>query len=195
MSGMRHPSEEDLALLAGGETPRIRRFRLQRHVRSCEDCQEQVAAYRSLREDLSDGDLPGVNWNFLASEMRANIQVGLEAGACVRTSPTASGWVFANWQSIAPRIAVVLATLVLLVMSGFYIRDSRTRPVTSADPIDSTPILESTSTGVGIRIADKSFMLQSRSDATANQTMSARGDVEARVTDKGSVTINNVYLQ
>jgi hypothetical protein len=197
MTRTQHPSESDLALLAGGETSRMRRLLLDRHVRSCEDCQEIVAGYRNLRDDLAEGDLPGVNWNFLASEMRANIQVGLEAGACVRTSPAASRRFFAqHWANTGPRIAVAFATLVLLVMSGFYVRDIRTRPTTAMAPADATPVLESTSTGVGIRIADKSFMLPSHSDTASNQTVSARGDVEARVVDdKGSVTINNVYLQ
>ncbi|HWF07639.1 MAG TPA: hypothetical protein VG297_04190 [Bryobacteraceae bacterium] len=195
MNNPQHPSESDLALLAGGEASRVRRLLLDRHVRGCEACQETVAAYRDLRDDVAEGDLPGVNWNFLAPEMRANIQVGLEAGACVGTSPAASRWaVTHSWASAGPRLAVAFATLVLLVVSGFYVRDIRTRPATV--PADATPVLESTSTGVGIRIADKSFMLPSHSDTASNQTVSARGDVEARVVDdKGSVTINNVYLQ
>src|ERR1700678_4105091 len=91
---MKHPAENDLALLAGGETGRIQRFFFDRHVRNCEDCQEKVAGFHDLRRELTEAELPDLNWNFLAMEMRANIRLGLEAGACVRTTRISGNWNF-----------------------------------------------------------------------------------------------------
>src|SRR6202789_3298642 len=97
---MNHPRENDLALLAGGEAGHIRRFLLGRHVRNCADCQETVAEYRELRAGLAGVELPDLNWNFLAADMRANIRLGLEAGACVRSTH-----VFWRWN-LRPAIAL-----------------------------------------------------------------------------------------
>src|SRR5580700_10458291 len=81
---MKHPGEYNLALLAGGEAGAFHRFRLDRHVRNCEDCTEKVAEFQALRKHLNRTEFPDLNWSSLAEEMRANIHVGLEAGACVR---------------------------------------------------------------------------------------------------------------
>ena len=184
---MNHPVENDLALLAGGEAGRIRRFLLDRHVRTCADCQETVAEYRALRSELSEPGLPDLNWNFLAADMRANIRLGLEAGACVRSTQGFRWW--------SPGVAIGFASVALLLASGFFLRDLRFhKPVAE----DATPVLQFTKSGVEIREGGNSLtLLHHRGDAAANQTVSARGDISARYIDgeTGSVTINNVYLQ
>jgi hypothetical protein len=185
---MNHPRENDLALLAGGEAGRFQRLLLDRHVRMCADCQEKIAEFQALRSGLGDLELPDLNWNFLAADMRANIRLGLEAGACVRTTH-----VFRRWS---PRLGVVFASLVLLVFSGFFLRDMRllhNPPAADA----ATPVLQSTGSGVEFRTGGKSLTLLNRNRNAANQTVSARGDIGTRYIDSetGSVTINNVYLQ
>jgi len=40
-----HPSETDLALLAGGDCGRLRSFILNRHVARCGDCRDTVASF------------------------------------------------------------------------------------------------------------------------------------------------------
>src|ERR1019366_4000250 len=100
---MNHPGENELALLAGGEAGRIQRFLLDRHVRACADCQEKIAEYRELRSELGELQLPDLNWNFLAADMRANIRLGLEAGACVGTTQVLRRW--------NPRLTVAFASL------------------------------------------------------------------------------------
>lgn len=190
---MSHPAESDLALVASGDLSRWRFLRA-RHVKNCAECRAKVAAYRDLREELADVELPGVNWNALASEMRANIRVGLEAGACVRTSRISSRWEWARaWAAaVSPRALVGYATVALLVASGFYMRDLRPRAAADAA---ATPVVQTTSKGVEFRTGETSLILLNRSDAS-NETVSARGDVGVRVLDAGSVmTINNVYLQ
>ena len=133
---MPHPVEHDLALLAGGEAGRAQRFWLERHLRGCEQCHAKVAEYQALRSDLldMDSDLPEVNWNFLASDMRANIRLGLEAGACVRTAhlPRSFWSWFAgtklpalNAGALHPRMTTAVALLVLLVGSGVVMRSPK----------------------------------------------------------------------
>jgi hypothetical protein len=188
---MDHPLENDLALLAGGEAGRIRRFLLDRHVRTCAVCRETVAEYRELRSELSEPGLPDLNWNFLAAEMRANIRLGLEAGACVRSTQ-----VFRRWN---PRLGIAFAGLTLLVGSGFFLRD--VRPLrylpTAAASEAATTVLRSTGSAVEIRTGARSLALLNHHGNAVNQTVSAQGDIGTRYIDSetGSVIINNVYLQ
>ncbi len=195
MGTMNHPRENDLALLAGGDAGRIRGFLLDRHVRTCADCRETIADYRKLRAELAGPGLPDLNWNFLAAEMRANIRLGLEAGACVRTTR-----IFRRWN---PRLGMAFAGLALLIISGFFLRDLRplrNQPSTvaaDAAATAATTVLRSTGSEVEIRTGARSLALLNHHGNAANQTVSARGDVETRYIDSetGAVTINNVYLQ
>src|ERR1700679_1797448 len=137
---MTHPRENDLALLAGGDAGRIRRFLLDRHVQKCADCRETVAEYREMRAGLADVELPDLNWNFLAADMRANIRLGLEAGACVRTEPVLRRW--------NPRPVIAFASVLLLIAAGELLRDARPHRPASVDA--STAVLQSTESGVEI---------------------------------------------
>ena len=188
---MNHPPENDLALLAGGEAGRLRRFLLNRHTRTCSDCQEKIAEYRELRTQLTETGLPDLNWNFLAADMRANIRLGLEAGACVRSTP-----VFMRWN---PRLGMAFASLALLAGSGFFLRDLRplrNRPNAAATGAAAT-VLRSTGSEVEIRTGARSLALLNHHGNAVNQTVSAQGDIGTRYIDgeTGSVIINNVYLQ
>jgi len=187
---MTHPREHDLALLAGGEAGPVRRFLLGRHVRNCADCHRRISEYHEMRDHLAEIELPpdlaGANWNFLAAEMRANIRLGLEAGACVRTTQ------IPRRRNLRP--AVAFACVLLLAGAAELLRDARPhRPATA----NSAPVLQSTVSGVELRDGPSSLTLLNHHGITVNQTVSARGDMEARYidSDSGSVTINNVYLQ
>jgi len=190
---MNHPRENDLALLAGGEAGRIRRFLLDRHLRECADCRETVAEYRELRADVAELEPPDLNWSFLAADIRANIRLGLEAGACVRATPALKRW--------NARPAIALAGLLLLFVGGFFMRDVRLRQLISEQtPVaeEATPVLQMTGSGVEIRSGtNNSLTLLNHHGTATNQTVSARGDIGTRYVDSdtGSVTINNVYLQ
>lgn len=183
---MKHPGDNDLALLAGEDAGPIKRFVVERHMRTCADCRARIAGFRELRSELADQDLPDLNWNFLAADMRANIRLGLEAGACVRTTQ-----IFKRWK---PGLAVAFASVLLLAVSSFFLRDIRPRP--GLENVVA-PVLESTRSGVELRTGKNSLTLLNHHGSTANQTVSAEGDVGARYIDgeSGSVTINNVYLQ
>lgn len=191
---MNHPREHDLALLAGGEAGPVRRFLLERHARSCAACQEKIAAYCELRDDLAEIELPGsnwndVNWNFLAADMRANIRLGLEAGACVRTTRTPWSWKAPRLGKIRPAIA--FACVLLLAGAAELLRDARPHR-----PADSTPVLVTTDSGVEFRTGANSLTLLKHHGDVGSQTVSARGDISDRYIDEtGAVTINNVSLQ
>ena len=49
---MRHPSETELALFAGGDLNVIRRFQVGRHIRDCARCSRETGAFASVRREL-----------------------------------------------------------------------------------------------------------------------------------------------
>jgi len=203
---MRHPVENDLALLAGEETSRPHRFLLERHVRGCAQCRARVAEYQALRSDLLEIDLPGVNWNFLASEMRANIRLGLEAGACVGKTRAPGRISFDCVPIWNPRLTTAFALVVLLVGSAYVVRNQRPllndlhwnrTGVMTAMADREASVLESSDSGVELRTGANSLKLLNRHGSAANQTVSAQGDMGTRYIDHetGAVTITSVYLQ
>jgi hypothetical protein len=179
---IKHPGENDLALLAGGESGRIRRFFSEWHVRNCADCQEKVAVFHDLRRELAETDLPDLNWKFLAAEMRANIRLGLEAGACVRPARVAASWY--------PRLTAAFVTLLVLVGLGLFFASPGLH---RAEPAAS--VLQATTSGIELRAGTASFGLVDVKGVRADQTVSAKGAIQALYIETGSVTINNVYMQ
>jgi len=187
---MNHPALNDLALLAGGEATRLRRFFLDRHVRDCVECQQRIAEFHDLihnvRSDSAYFEPPDLNWNSLAAEMRANIHLGLEAGACVRTASS-----IRNWN---PGFTIAFASLLLLIGSTFFLRGGRPHP----EVVESlVPVLRSSGSGIELRTGPNSLTLLNHHGVASDQTVSAQGRIGARYIDgeTGSVTINNVYLQ
>jgi len=181
---IKHPGENELALLSGGETGRVQRFFVERHVRGCADCQEKVAEFHDLRRDLAEIDLPDLNWNFLAMEMRANIRVGLEAGACVRTARLSGSWY--------PRFTAAIASLLVLVGLSLFFSDSGLHRVEPA-----ASVLQPAGAGIELSKGTESFSFPGRQGVLADRTVSAQGAIEERYIngETGSVTINSVYLQ
>jgi len=185
---MKHPDENGLALIAGGETGRIHRFFLERHLRNCENCQDKVAAFHDLRGQLAEIAPPDVNWNFLAAEMRANIRLGLEAGACVRTTHVSKSW--------SPRLALAVTGLLVLVGASFFLTESNLQH--SGNAVEAaTPVLQPTGSGIELRKGMDSFTFLGRQGVRTDETVSAQGVIQARYIngETGSITINNVYLQ
>jgi hypothetical protein len=182
---MTHPAENDLALLAGGDIGPVQRFLLNRHVENCADCQVKLTGYSALRSELADSELPDLNWNFLAADMRANIRLGLEAGACVRASNPIWTW--------RPQFTVAFASLLLLAGASLFVREARV--YRASEP--ATPVLRMTGLGVELRTGRTSLILLNSHGTAANQTVSAQGGMGTRYIDgeTESVTINNVYLQ
>ena len=182
---MRHPSSADLALLAGGDCGFARSFLLNRHVRQCADCAAEVDEFSALREEAADFMPPAVNWASLATEMRANIRLGLEAGECVRYSvPTP--------KNRNPRLVIAFASLIALIGTGVFYSKHQNRN----DVIGPAAVLHSTPEGVEVRSGLNSLELLNHKASIADQTVGAQGQIGVRYIDEtGSVTINNVYLQ
>ena len=120
MRAIKHPSEAALALHAGGDLGPIARWRCARHLRRCQACQDEVAAFRDVRRMVAEPPaLPESDWDTLAAEMRANIRLGLAAGECVREpEPLRQGMP----RFTGFRTALALASLMLVLAAGIVMR-------------------------------------------------------------------------
>lgn len=81
-----HPEQQELALFISRDLSAWRRLIVGRHVAGCAACRREAVWLREASEAFkleTDALPPGVSWDQLAGEMRANIRLGLEAGACV----------------------------------------------------------------------------------------------------------------
>ena len=186
----RHPSETDLALLAGGDCSPWQRFLLNRHVAGCGDCRDTLASFGELRTELSELPAPAMDWDKLAGEMRANIRLGLAAGECVSTSaPVAER---RNW---VPRFAMGVAGVVLLASAGLFLRGLL--PQGNLPSAVHAAVVESTGKGVEVRTDRGSMTLTNGSDATADQTVTSQGALRASYVDgsTGTVTVTSVYVE
>lgn len=76
-----HPKETDLALFAGGELGPLARWRIERHLQSCEACQTDVADFFHLQDDLEElAHLPSsVDWDALSLRIREAVAEAGEA--------------------------------------------------------------------------------------------------------------------
>lgn len=188
---MKHPSQAILALHAGGDLGVFARWRAERHLAGCERCREDVAGYTELRVVLPDlGETPELPWTRLASEMKANIRLGLAAGECVRAEEKPLR------QSLfsGARAAVAVASVVALLVTGFVLEHPAPVPA-SIDGVE----LRTTAAGDGIQVRDGSHALRLLHPGAHNVTYSvgAQGSMRARYVDPetGNVTVNNVYAE
>jgi len=182
-----HPSETELALLAGGDCPPVSRFLLNRHVRQCSACSETVAEFASLRSDIAAEEIPDLNWDRLAAEMTANIHLGLEAGECVRLASPRRHW--------NPKLAVAFASLTILLGAGYLLRAPHAAPAISAQKSEPLPVLQSTGSGLELRNGGNSLTLMNHHGTAAAQTVSTQGEIRASYVEGGAVTFNAVYLE
>lgn len=71
---LKHPTEADLALFAGGELGVLSRWRIERHLERCERCGEEVADFFHLQEDVAElAELPPLDWNALAESIERRV--------------------------------------------------------------------------------------------------------------------------
>src|SRR5690348_13343911 len=190
---MKHPTQETLALHAGGDLGWIAGWRAKRHLTQCEQCREDVAAFRGLRDVLPDlNEIPEVAWNRLASEMKANIRLGLAAGECVRAEEKPLRQTLFS----GARAAVAVASVMALLVTGLMIERPGSRQAPAA--IDGVVVQ---STRDGIQIFDGSHGLGLRHKGVKEEnvirSVGVQGSMRARYVDPetGYVTINNVYAE
>lgn len=189
---MNHPSDATLALYAGQDLRFFARWRTERHLADCERCREEVEAYAGLRDAMPDLlAAPDAGWNRLASEMKANIRLGLAAGECVR-DPQPEERKPAPFFNV--KAAVACASIVALLAAGVLIE--RPMPQPKGDGVT----LEATATGIRLRGGGQSLSIlhsAAAEDKAVTFTVGAQGSMRARYVDSdtGYVTINNVYAQ
>lgn len=182
-----HPAETELALYAGGDLPWFRQWRTGRHVHHCSWCQQSAAEYSELR--AMPATVSGLNWNPMASEMKANIRLGLAAGECVG-------------GRLAPRNVVSGSRLILaggllsaLVAVGAWISRPNLHPVATSR-ITSGTVLEASESGIQVRGTRQTLRIMNPA-TTRNvvYTVGAQSELQARSLDPatGNVAIVHVY--
>jgi hypothetical protein len=180
-----HPSEVNLALFAGGELNLWTRWRIGAHVKRCESCRQAVGQFNAAREWMrGNAEMPpGIRWNQLAAEMKANIRVGLAAGECVTPAPVAP--VRLRWRVLAGAAACAL----VLISGWIVFLPGRQLP--RAEGV----VLEATPAGVELRENDRALSLLQPHAEEVTVSVNATGVVRARYVDSetGYVTINHVY--
>jgi hypothetical protein len=68
---LHHPKETDLALFAGGELGPLARWRIERHIQTCAECEDAVADFFHLQGDVSElAELPPIDWAALSLSVR-----------------------------------------------------------------------------------------------------------------------------
>jgi hypothetical protein len=193
---MKHPDEADLALFAGHDLGLISNWRIGRHVARCGQCRAAVDAFASLRSDIAGlGELPSdIAWNRLASEMKANIRLGLAAGECVAGTADAgnSAPAFSGLQTL-----LAYASLIALVVAGVWLQ----RPVPLPAPAVTTEtggaVLAANGDGIELTEGGRGLGLRYGSFRDVNYSADASGAMGARYVDTrtGYVTVVNVNLE
>ena len=190
---MKHPTQETLALHAGGDLGWIAGRRMRLHLKHCEQCREEVAAFSGLREVLPDlNEIPEVAWDRLASEMKANIRLGLSAGECVRAEEKALRHTIFSWA----RAAVAVASALALLVMGVVVQRSGPR---SAPPVIDGVVVQSTRDGIQVLDGARALRLLHTGikEEDVLHSVGAQGSMRARYVDPdtGYVTVNNVYAE
>jgi hypothetical protein len=168
-------------------------WRARRHLKRCGQCRDEVTAFSGMREVVPDlNEIPEVAWNRLASEMKANIRLGLAAGECVRAEQK----LLRHTLFTGARAVVAVASVIALLVVGVVVQRPGTRLVPAV--IDGVVVQ---STRGGIQVIDGSRALRLLHTGVQEEnvihSVGAQGSMRARYVDPetGYVTINNVYAE
>ena len=188
---MKHPSQEILALHAGGDLGWLAGWKTARHVAECERCASDVAAYGNLREALPElGEIPEISWNRMAADMRANIRLGLAAGECVRGMGEPEPEPHPLFRGA--RATLALASVLAVLAMGLVLERPRPTVARSNDPV-----VQMTAHGIQRRSGDQGFALLHGSVRSVTYTVNAKGSLGARYMDPETdqVTMTKVYVE
>src|SRR3954468_18503406 len=123
---MKHPNQATLALHSGGDLGFFARWRTERHLAQCDRCRDAVDAFAATREIIPElAEIPEIQWNRLAAEMRANLRLGPEAGECVRTGEPRlrDRRIFTGVRAV-----VAMASIVALLVTGLILEHPGSSP-------------------------------------------------------------------
>jgi hypothetical protein len=209
---MKHASQADLALYSTGDLAPWRRPWIGLHVARCEQCLQQIDAYRAGRERVRalGDELPaGVRWDRLSAEMAANIRVGLAAGECVaprapkHTVPT--GWrvagaiagfcallVVAWWLNMPAAQTASLERAMKAIANG---REWQARQMLGLD--EGSSLVQASADGIELRENGSALTLSRKGVRPVSVSLNTQGSARARYVDAdtGQVTITSVYAQ
>jgi len=190
---MRHPAQAALALFAGGDLGWLEQWRVRSHTARCAACRDEIARFQQAFATLvyrAGEPPPALHWSGLAEEMRANIRLGVDAGALV--APPESRQEPLGWRS-----AAALAALTLVIVSGWWLYIPRMQRTLAPDTGVSVAVK-----GDGVELTDGAgtlMLMHPKSADPGDVTVSVEADgaARARYVDEqsGQVTINNVYAE
>jgi hypothetical protein len=196
MSSRQHPETGLLALCAGGDLPLAQTVRVRWHAWRCESCAAELRAFAEARRAAlraGSEEMPeGIEWEPLAAEMKANIHLGLAAGAVVdRANDTSAEWGPAlPWRRTA---AVVFASLSFVIVSGWLLN----RPQPAPADVASGAHVEARGEGLVVEQAGSALTLLGPDGRAAESEVDFSGSARARYVDAetGQVTIHHVYAE
>jgi hypothetical protein len=193
---MKHPNEADLALFAGHDLNFVSEWRIRRHIARCERCRDTADVFSSLRSEVATlKDLPSnIGWNRLASEMKANIRLGLAAGECVASKQSASESRLPVFSGLHTLLAY--ASLIALVVAGVWLQRPAP-PATLSAAENGRAVLAATGEGIELTEGGRSLGLRYGASRDVNYSADAKGAVGARYVDTstGYVTVVNVNVE
>lgn len=113
---LRHPSEADMALFAGGEAGPFSRWRIENHLTYCDSCREVVADFFHLQSDIGQlSEIPQLNWSAMSRDIKVSMQ------QAVTSSDEAATFADHGWQSWAGRRPVWGLSVASVVIFGGFI--------------------------------------------------------------------------
>jgi len=114
---LRHPSEADMALFAGGEAGPFSRWRIENHLTYCYSCREVVADFFHLQSDIGQlSEIPQLNWSAMGRDIKVAMQQATTSSDEVATS------VDHGWQSwIGRRPVWGLSVAGVVIFGGFIV--------------------------------------------------------------------------
>jgi hypothetical protein len=193
----KHPALEQLALLAGGDLALPRRVLLRMHLKQCAECRIELAHLEHCRSQVKQDSLAmpeGLDWENLALEMRANIRLGLAAGAVVqedrvRSQPAGSGW----------RLAVVLGSMAFVAVTGWMLRPQQAGLPGFHAPtaVETQVVLDVRPDELAVRERGSALTLMGPTQQPLVTAVSWDGTAQARFQDAqtGQVTLYDVSAQ
>ena len=184
---MGHPKETTLALHSSGDLGWFAAWRTERHVAQCARCRDEVVSFRQMRGSLPDlAALPEVSWNRLASEMQANIRLGLAAGECVGDTEVEPSPLFGKARAV-----LAFAAIFTLIVTGLVLE----RPTPSVSSTET--VAQAIDNGIQMRAGEQGFGLMHAGARGVINTVSAEGTMGARYVDpqSGYVTVTKVYVE
>lgn len=199
----RHIPAQQLALFPSGDLGFWSSLCVKKHIARCDECAIAVDQYARLRLESAQAReerplaISGASWQALASEMTANIRLGLSAGECVSRAPV---------HHRRPRLALVAIAVALAIVctEPLWLKTIKWPRATShvqtnfpgevsknSGPSLSGPSLEVSGSRLLVRAPGREFSFLPPTGQTVSHALSP-GGVGSRYTDDSGVTIVNV---